>query len=108
MFAKGKHLSPRKSWRDYSAHGYEWGFEGNGSAQLALAMLAHICDREFALAHSQCFKREILANIGADEWIMGFDEIREWRRLHLGCIIVNNETTQLLFDLATKNGKGKQ
>lgn len=107
VYVKGKSLAPRRNWRNHSPLGFEWGYEGSGPAQLALAMLGHVFDKAFALDHYQCFKREKLAQIEADEWYMEFDELREWRKHHLGCVIRNNETTKLLFDLATQNGKGK-
>jgi hypothetical protein len=105
---KGKPIAKRLSWRNHSTTGFEWGFQGSGPAQLALAMLAHVFDKQFALEHYQCFKREKIAMIEGDEWYMEFDEMREWRKGHLACVFRNGQTTQLLFDQATQNGKGKQ
>lgn len=64
--------------RNHSPDGFEWGYEGSGPAQLALAILLDATDdREIAEDNYQDFKRQFVANFG-DEWEIDEDEIREW------------------------------
>ena len=50
--------------------GFEWGFEGPASAQLALAILQnHLDDAERSIRLYEPFMREIVANF-ANEWVM--------------------------------------
>ena len=59
----GKVLDPGPSQQIYnhSPDGFAWGYAGSGPAQLALAILLHFASREFALAHYQQFKSEVIA-----------------------------------------------
>jgi len=54
----GKKLSPGPSQKvcNHSPDGFSWGYGGSGPAQLALAVLLELYDRDFALAHHQGFK----------------------------------------------------
>ncbi|MGI9520351.1 MAG: DUF6166 domain-containing protein [Hyphomicrobiaceae bacterium] len=55
--------------------GFEWGFEGPASAQLALAILHnHLDDTERSIRLYQPFMREIVANF-ANEWVMTSHDI---------------------------------
>lgn len=57
--------------------GFEWGFEGPASAQLALAILAdHLDDTSRALALHDAFMREVVANF-ANEWVMTSADVQE-------------------------------
>jgi hypothetical protein len=57
--------------------GFEWGFEGPASAQLALAILAdHLDDNARALALHEAFMREVVANF-ANEWVMTSTDVQE-------------------------------
>ena len=48
----------------HSPDGFEWGYEGSGPAQLALAILADYSgDGAFALHYYQEFKRRLIANL---------------------------------------------
>ncbi|HQS07694.1 MAG: hypothetical protein B7Y12_10935 [Rhizobiales bacterium 24-66-13] len=58
-----------------SRDGFEWSYEGEAPAQLALALLAdHLCDPKRALALHRGFMREVVANF-ANEWEMTSDDI---------------------------------
>ena len=57
--------------------GFEWGFDGAASQQLALALLAdHLDDDALALRLYPDFTREIVANF-ANEWEMTSADIEE-------------------------------
>ncbi len=58
VWLNDKLLSPEKSQGVYnhSPDGFSWGYRGSGPAQLALAVLLELYDRDYALAHHQGFK----------------------------------------------------
>lgn len=64
----------------HSPDGFNWGYEGSGPAQLALAILVHHCeDTERALEHYQQFKREVIAHMPQEEpWTLSAGEIDAW------------------------------
>jgi hypothetical protein len=63
--------------KSLSDDGFEWGFEGAASAQLALAILFdHLGDAGRALRLHEPFMREIVANF-ANEWEITSADIDE-------------------------------
>lgn len=73
-------LSPHPSQELYnhSPDGFQWGYEGSGPAQLALALLYDVTgDRELSLSRHQNFKREFVARWG-DEWEITSEDILNW------------------------------
>lgn len=66
----GEALPERTDIRAISRDGFEWSYEGDAPAQLALAILAdHYGDDARALAEHERFMREAVANFG-NEWEM--------------------------------------
>lgn len=66
----GQPLDERRDIRSLCEDGFEWGFEGPASAQLALAILAdHLDNAPRAVQLHDAFMREIVANF-ANEWQM--------------------------------------
>jgi hypothetical protein len=60
----GKPLDPRFDLKRLSPTGFEWTYEGNGPAQLALALLAdHLADDTRALTLYEPFMRAIVADL---------------------------------------------
>lgn len=60
----GKPLDPRYDLKRLSPTGFEWTYEGNGPAQLALALLAdHTGDDSRALALYDRFMRAVVAEL---------------------------------------------
>ena len=60
----GKKLDPRFDLKRLSPSGFEWTYEGNGPAQLALALLAdHLGDDARALALYAAFMRAVVAEL---------------------------------------------
>ena len=60
----------------HSATGFDWGHNGAGAAQLALAMLAdHLGDDEQAIRHHQAFKRRVVAALG-DDWTLTSSQVQ--------------------------------
>ena len=71
----GDPLDPRFDVKRFSKTGFEWTYEGDAPAQLALAILAdHYQDDDKALAHHEAFMREIVANFD-NEWEMTSEDI---------------------------------
>jgi len=63
-------LDERRDIITFSDDGFEWGFEGPASAQLALAILGdHLGDNDRALRLHEAYMKEIVANF-ANEWIL--------------------------------------
>lgn len=72
-------LPMRLDLRNHSPSGFEWGYEGSGPAQLALAILAFEYPDDIALKHYQDFKREVVAAWGAAKsFSLGSPFIRTW------------------------------
>jgi len=60
----GKKLDPRFDLKRLSPTGFEWTYEGNGPAQLALALLAdHLGDDDRALQLYDRFMRVVVADL---------------------------------------------
>ena len=71
----GKPLAPRFDLRRLSPTGFEWTYEGNGPAQLALALLAdHLGDDARALRLYQPFMRAVVADLD-NSWELTSAEI---------------------------------
>lgn len=75
VLVDGRLLDPRFDLRLMSKTGFEWTYEGDAPAQLALAILAdHYQDDDRAIAHHEPFMREIVANFD-NEWMMTSEDI---------------------------------
>ena len=73
----GAPLDPRLDVRSFTLNGFEWTFEGDESRQLALAILVdHLGDGAEALALSEGFMREVVANFD-NTWEMTGDDVAE-------------------------------
>jgi len=72
----GELLDPRLDLRNHSPTGFEWGYGGNGSAQLALAILAdHLEDPAQALNLYQRFKWALTAELPHKGWTLTSPQI---------------------------------
>ncbi len=68
-------LDPRLNLANHSPDGLEWGYNGSGPAQLALALVADVLGEDIALSVYQEFKRRVVANLPA---IWSLTEERVW------------------------------
>jgi hypothetical protein len=76
VHVNGVPLNPRLDLRKHSLTGFEWGYEGSGPAQLALAVLAdYLEDDELALERYQFFKRAMVARCPYVSWALEPAEI---------------------------------
>lgn len=73
----GRPLRPRFDLFNHSPTGFEWGYEGSGPAQLALALLADaLGDDDRAVRLHQPFKRKVIALLPRNErWLLAVEQI---------------------------------
>lgn len=64
--------------KNHSPMGFEWGYSGSGSKQLALAMLSIFISGEALLDHYKNFCDDFIVPIQGDEWKIDEYVIREW------------------------------
>jgi hypothetical protein len=77
VLVDGAPLDPRYDLKRISDTGFEWTYEGDAPAQLALALLAdHLGDDERALHLYDAFMRTIVANFDND-WEMTSSDVDE-------------------------------
>ena len=72
---------PSQQLHNHSPAGYEWGYEGSGPAQLALAILLDFSDdEELALNNYQAFKSQFIASLSQEDtqWTITGSEIAAW------------------------------
>jgi hypothetical protein len=72
----GAVLDQRTDLGQYSIDGFEWGYEGSGPQQLALAILAnHFADDAQALTKHKVFMEVVIAVLQTDEWTLTSEQI---------------------------------
>jgi hypothetical protein len=70
VYVDGELLANRTDIKAISQDGFEWSYEGDAPAQLALSLLAdHFGNAEPALRHYETFMRDFVANF-SNEWEM--------------------------------------
>ncbi len=73
-------LEPSLEIADHSPDGFNWGYNGSGSAQLALGILYEVTgDAELARSYYQFFKADHVSRWG-ERWEMSEREVRRWLR----------------------------
>lgn len=84
-----KTLPLRLDLVNHSPTGFEWGYNGSGPAQLAIAILADAIGDEQAKEFYQDFKNRIVARLPRDKWqltaaevIADVDDIKQEQAWH--------------------------
>jgi len=73
----GRPLDPRTDLRRHADRGFEWGYDGSGPRQLALALLADcLGDDRLALAHHLALAEGLVAELAGERWTLTDREIR--------------------------------
>ena len=73
-------LEPSLEIADHSPDGFNWGYNGSGSAQLSLGILYEVTgDAELARSYYQMFKWDHVSRWG-ERWEMSEIEVRRWLR----------------------------
>jgi Family of unknown function (DUF6166) len=76
----GAPLSPHYDVKQFTKRGFEWTYEGTSPQQLALAILfEHTGDRERAVALSEPFMKDVIANLDND-WRLTGDDVEAYLR----------------------------
>lgn len=77
----GKPLNPKKSQAviNHSPDGFNWGYNGSGPAQLALAILLEVFPKEVAVAMHQDFKEDFVASLQQNEDFGVEIEFQAWQ-----------------------------
>lgn len=75
VWLDGKPLLPKKSQAVYnhSPDGFNWSYGGSGPAQLALAILLEVTNKEIAQANYQRFKWDIISKLPAADFECNID-----------------------------------
>jgi hypothetical protein len=69
---------PSQELFNHSPDGFEWGYNGSGPAQLALALLFDVSgDPGSSVAYHQEFKRRFVSG-WSEEWSISSTEISKW------------------------------
>lgn len=90
--AGGAPLDERLDLRQHSTSGFEWGYEGSGPRQLALAILAdHFGDDARALSQCQLLMEVVIAELKGDDWTLTAEQIDN----------TFSQVVQVPFDLET-------
>lgn len=63
---------------DHSPMGFEWGYNGSGPKQLALAILAEAFTDDEALEYYEQFTSDVIASIHDRKWEMTSSDIKAW------------------------------
>lgn len=63
-------LGKRYDLRNHSPDGFEWGYNGSGPSQLALAILAHEYGDSIATKYYKDFREKIVSGFVADKWTL--------------------------------------
>jgi hypothetical protein len=72
----GQPLDPRIDLRSHTDEGFEWGYDGSGPRQLALAILAdHFDDPATALGNQERFRLNFIAALRDDVWTLTSAEV---------------------------------
>ena len=72
----GAPVDPRLDLRTYSEQGFEWGYDGAGPRQLALAIVAdHFTDSQTALMHHEKFLLNFVAGMRDDQWTLSSGDV---------------------------------
>ena len=76
----GRRLDEHYEIKRFTKYGFEWTYEGESPQQLALAILFdHLGDKDGAIALSQPFMKNVIANFDND-WVLTSAEINAFLR----------------------------
>ena len=85
----GKPLPEHYEVRQFTKRGFEWTYDGTSPRQLALAILFdHLGDKDRAIALSEPYMKDIVANLDNDWKLTGEDVdayVRRARALRAAC-----------------------
>lgn len=71
-------LDAHQEIANHSQDGFEFGYDGSGPTQLALALLVEHAGREVALKHYINFRSDFIASRYGDRFTLDGNDIDEW------------------------------
>lgn len=74
--------TPSQMLYNHSPDGFAWGYGGSGPSQLALALLLHFTDKDFAQRHYQHFKADIIAKLPQTSFEIEEATVTDWTKTH--------------------------
>ena len=78
----GQKLSEHYEVKQFTRRGFEWTYDGTSPQQLALAILFdHLGDKERAIALSEPYMKDVIANLDND-WQLTGAEVDAYLRTH--------------------------
>jgi Family of unknown function (DUF6166) len=78
----GQKLPEHYEVKQFTKRGFEWTYEGTSPQQLALAILFdHLGDRGRAVALSEPYMKDVIANLDND-WTLTGSDVAEYVRTH--------------------------
>lgn len=72
-----------------SKDGFDWGYNGSASIQLAFSILHQLSDTEFATEHASQFCQEVIKSLNSRDWILNASDVIQW-------IEKNSDTTVIV------------
>lgn len=61
-----------------SKDGFDWGYNGSASMQLAFSILHQLSDTEFATEHASKFCNEVIKSLNSRDWILNASDVISW------------------------------
>jgi Family of unknown function (DUF6166) len=85
----GDRLPEHYEIKQFTNRGFEWTYEGTSPQQLALAILVdYLGDGRRALALSELYMKDVIANLDND-WTLTGDDIGAYLRTHGAAAVAN-------------------
>jgi len=61
-----------------SKDGFDWGYNGSASMQLAFSMLHQLSDTDFASEYASAFCNDVVKSLNSRDWILNASVVVEW------------------------------
>lgn len=62
----------------HSNNGFDWGYHGSSTIQLAFAILYQLSNADFAKKNASKFSNEVIRTLNSRDWILSSTEVIEW------------------------------
>jgi len=61
-----------------SKNGFDWGYSGSATIQLAFSMLYQLSDNDFAKENASKFSSDVIKNLNSRDWVMSASDVLDW------------------------------
>ncbi len=76
-----------------SKNGFDWGYSGSASKQLAFSILYQVGDEEFAKSNAIKFSNEIVRTLTSRDWILNASDVLKWIEQNTQEVIASVDAT---------------